>query len=59
MFTRLFLAFAMLIMTPLTDARTQRIAASDPQSIHADRAAKKAAQMRKGDEGSPATFAKG
>lgn len=59
MLARLLLAFAMLVVAPLTDARAQQITAADPTSILTYLKVKKAtAQMQKDGEGNPAIFAK-
>jgi hypothetical protein len=57
---KLFLAFAMLILAPLSDrASAQQITASDPQSILTYLKVKKAAaQIQKDANGDPAIFAK-
>ncbi len=57
---KLFLAFAMLVLAPLTDrAHAQQITASDPQSILTYLKVKKAvAQLQKDGNGDPAIFAK-
>lgn len=56
---KLFLAFAMLVIAPLTDARAQQISATDPQSILTYLKVKKAAaQIQKDSDGNPAIFAK-
>ena len=57
---RLFLAFAMLVIAPLTDrASAQQISSGDPKSILTYLQVKKAtAQMQKDKNGDPAIFAK-
>lgn len=56
---KVLLAFAMLFLAPLTDARAQQISAADPQSIITYLKVKKAvAQLQKDNDGNPAIFAK-
>lgn len=56
---KLFLAFAMLVIAPLTEARAQQISSSDPNSIATFLKVKKAAvELRKDSDGDPAIFAK-